>query len=275
MFEFILTGFIDIRFLDILDILLVAILLYLLYNLLKGTVAINIFFGIMAIFLIWKVVDALQMGLLSDILGAFFSVGFIAMIVIFQPEIRQFLLAMGKPGFINKRKKRFLFWKIFDAGTFVLDIDKIVQACQRMSNAKQGALIVITRQNELLPITETGEIINSDISVELLENIFYPNSPLHDGAVIITANKIKAARCILPVSKSLKISSSIGLRHRAAVGVTEQSDAVAVLVSEQTGKISYAMEGKLNRNVQAAGLHDFLEELMGGRNPVKPEPQVK
>ena len=275
MFEFILTGFIDIRLLDVLDILLVAILLYLLYNLLKGTVAINIFFGIMAIFLIWKVVDALQMGLLSEILGAFFSVGFIAMIVIFQPEIRQFLLALGKPGFINKRKKRFLHWKIFDTGTFVLDIDKIVQACQRMSNAKQGALIVITRQNELLPITETGEIINSDISVELLENIFYPNSPLHDGAVIITANKIKAARCILPVSKSLKISSSIGLRHRAAVGVTEQSDAIAVLVSEQTGKISYAMEGKLTRNVQAAGLHDFLEELMEGRNPVKPEPQIK
>ena len=275
MFEFILTGFIDIRFLDILDILLVAILLYLLYNLLKGTVAINIFFGIMAIFLIWKVVDALQMGLLSEILGAFFSVGFIAMIVIFQPEIRQFLLALGKPGFINKRKKRFLLWKIFDTGTFVLDIDKIVQACQRMSNAKQGALIVITRQNELLSITETGEIINSDISVELLENIFYPNSPLHDGAVIITANKIKAARCVLPVSKSLKISSSIGLRHRAAVGVTEQSDAIAVLVSEQTGKISYAMEGKLTRNVQAAGLHDFLEELMEGRNSVKPEPQIK
>ncbi len=260
LINLILTGFIEIRFLDILDIVLAAILLYLLYNLLKGTVAINIFFGIMAIFLVWKIVDALEMELLSQLLGAFFSVGFIAMIINFQPESRQFLWALGKPGFISKRKKKFLWWKIYDPGMARFDINKIIQACQHMSHDKQGALIVLTRQNELMTIKETGELINSEVSVELLENIFFPNSPLHDGAVIISGNKIKAARCVLPVSKSVKISSAIGLRHRAAVGITEQSDAVAVVVSEQTGKISYAIDGKLTRNVQPAGLHDFLEE---------------
>lgn len=255
--------FISFRLLDLIDILLVAVLLYLLYNLLKGTVAINIFFGIVAIFLIWKVVDALDMELLREILGAFISVGFIALLIIFQPEIRQFLLALGKPSFINRKRKRFLWFRIGEETITEMDIARIVQACQRMSNIKQGALIVITRQNELHNIMETGETINADISVELLENIFYPNSPLHDGAVIITNNKIKAARCILPVSKSLKLSTKIGLRHRAALGIAENSDAIAVIVSEQSGKISYASEAYLTRHVQPAELQDFLEEELG------------
>lgn len=262
MTDLMITGFIEIRWLDIIDILLVAVLLYLLYNLLKGTVAISIFFGIVAVFLIWKVVDALEMQLLREILGAFISVGFIALIIIFQPEIRQFLLTLGKGGFIRDRRRRFLWWRVGEQNR-TLDIDKIVQACQRMSNIKQGALIVITRQNELHNVIDTGEVINARISAELLENIFFPNSPLHDGAVIITENRIRAARCILPVSRSQKLPPSLGMRHRAAVGVSENSDAIALIVSEQNGKISYAAEGKLTRNVQPAQLHDYLKEIMG------------
>jgi uncharacterized protein (TIGR00159 family) len=262
MAELMITGFFEIRWLDIIDILLVAVLLYLLYNLVKGTVAISIFFGIVAIFLIWKVVDALQMQLLREILGAFISVGFIALIIIFQPEIRQFLLTLGKGGFIRDSRRRFLWWRFADQSK-ALDIDKVVQACQKMSNIKQGALIVLTRQNELFNIVETGETIDAKVSPELLETIFFHNSPLHDGAVIITDNHLRAARCILPVSRSQKLAPSLGMRHRAAVGVTEHSDAIALVVSEENGKISYAEEGKLHKNVTPAQLHDHLKDILG------------
>jgi diadenylate cyclase len=259
MLAILLTGFLKIRLLDVLDILLVAFILYELYNLLKGSVSINMFFAIVAMFFIWRITDALQMELLREILGAFFSVGIIALFIIFQPEIRQFLLSLGKPDFIQRRRRRFLFWHFSDDSPYIVDIDKIVYACQRMSNVKQGALIIITRQHELRIIKETGQFLNADISVELLENIFFPNSPLHDGAVIISGNKIEAARCILPISKSAQLSANTGLRHRAAVGITEQSDAIAIVVSEQTGKISYSEGGELTRNVQPSMLRDFLE----------------
>ncbi|MCU0370110.1 MAG: diadenylate cyclase CdaA [Bacteroidales bacterium] len=257
-----LTGLFQVRFLDVLDILLVAFILYELYNLLKGSVSINMFFAIVAMFFIWRVTDALQMELLREILGAFFSVGIIALFIIFQPELRQFLLSIGKPDFIQKRRRRFLFWHFTDSSPYFVDIDKIVHACQKMSNVKQGALIIITRLHELRVIKETGQYLNADISVELLENIFYPNSPLHDGAVIIRENKIEAARCILPITRSMDGTASLGLRHRAAVGITEQSDAIAIVVSEQTGKISYSEGGKLVRNVQPSVLRDFLEEQL-------------
>lgn len=259
MLAILLTGFLKIRFLDVLDILLVAFILYEIYNLLKGTVSINMFFAIVAMFFIWRITDALQMEMLREILGAFFSVGIIALFIIFQPEIRQFLLSIGKPDFIQRRRRRFLFWHFSDVSHYIVDIDKIVLACQRMSNVKQGALIIITRRHELKSTKDTGQYLNADISVELLENIFFPNSPLHDGAVIISGNKIEAVRCILPISKSADFSANIGLRHRAAVGITEQSDAIAIVVSEQTGKIAYSEDGELTRNVQPSALRDFLE----------------
>ena len=264
MLNLLITGFLQIRFLDVIDILLVAFILYELYILLKGTVSINIFFGIVAIFFIWRITDALQMELLREILGAFFSVGIIALFIIFQPEIRQFLLTLGKPDFIQRRRRSFFFWQFSDPSIYVVDVDKIVHACQKMSNIKQGALIVFTRMHELKTIKETGNYIGAEISVELLENIFFPNSPLHDGAVIISGNKIEAARCILPISRSKNLPAHLGLRHRAAVGVTEQSDAIAVLVSEQTGKISCAENGELMKNIQPAALKDFLEEELHG-----------
>lgn len=262
MIAILLTGFLNIRLLDVLDILLMAFILYEIYNLLKGSVSINMFFAIVAMFFIWRITDALQMELLREILGAFFSVGIIALFIIFQPEIRQFLLSLGKPDFMQRKRRRFLFWHFNDEYPYIVDIDKIVHACQKLSNIKQGALIILTRQHELRIIKDTGQYLNADISVELLENIFYPNSPLHDGAVIISGNKIEVARCILPISKSPKLSANIGLRHRAAVGVTEQSDAIAIVVSEQTGRIAYSEGSELTRNVQLSVLRDFLEERL-------------
>lgn len=255
-----IEGFISIRFLDIIDILLVAYLLYELYNLIKGTTAINIFIGIVSIFLLWRLVRLLEMELLSEMLGAFISVGFIALIIVFQPEIRKFLLLVGTPSFIRKRRRRFFFWKLnFDNGS-TLDIDPVVKACHKMAATRTGALIVIGHTNELEEYIESGEQLDSRISEQLIESIFYPNSPLHDGAVILVNNRIKAARSILPVSKKTELPAFIGLRHRAAVGITERSDAIAIVVSEQTGKISYSKSGSLKLDLSAAELKTILEE---------------
>jgi len=274
MIAILLTGLFHIRFLDVLDILLVAFILYELYNLLKGSVSINMLFAIVAMFFIWRITDALGMELLREILGAFFSVGIIALFIIFQPEIRQFLLTLGKTDLINKRR-RFLFWHFTAESPYNIDVDKIVHACQKMSNTKQGALIIITRQHELQSIKDSGQYLNAEISVELLENIFFKNSPLHDGAVIISNNKIEAARCVLPVSKRLSPTANLGLRHRAALGVTEQSDAIAIVVSEQTGKISFAEGGDLVRNVQPSVLKDFLEEKLMNTSTQTKEQEVR
>ncbi|MGE5381930.1 MAG: diadenylate cyclase CdaA [Omnitrophica WOR_2 bacterium] len=260
MLESAIPFFIGLRLLDIIDIILVALLLYELYNLVKGTAAINILLGIIAIFLAWRLVRILEMELLSEILGAFISVGFIALIVVFQPEIRKFLLLVGTPAFIRKKNTRFLFWKIRYANEDVLSIDPIVQACFKMANTKTGALIVIGKINELTETIETGELLEARISEQLLENIFYKNSPLHDGAVIIINNRIKAASCILPVSKNDTLPAQVGLRHRAAIGITEKSDAVALVVSEQTGNISWCKSGQLNADIQPARLKTLLEE---------------
>ncbi len=260
MFLLFITGLPKLSILDIIDIILVAYLFYELYKLIRGTAAINIFIGIIAIYLIWKLVRALEMVLLSEILGQFISVGVIALIVVFQPEIRRFLLLLGTPEFIRKKPKRFMFWKINLLNENILSIDPIIQACQRMSNNRTGALIVIARKNELQTFVNTGVLIDATISSPILENIFYKNSPLHDGAVIIIDNKIKAAKCILPVSGNRNIPSDHGLRHRSAIGITEQSDAITIVVSEQTGKISYCKMGHLTNDVQPSELKTLLEE---------------
>ncbi len=259
MLQLFITAFIDIKLTDVIDILLVAFLLYELYNLLKGTVAINIFVGIVAIFLLWKLVSALQMELLSEMLGAFISVGFIALIVVFQPEIRQFLLLIGTPRFVNKTRSRMSFMNFAMAKDSKLDVDPVVSACRKMSGTKTGALIIIAKMNELRQYVETGQILNAKISDQLLLNIFFKNGPLHDGAVIIVNDSIKSARCILPVS-SKKLSVNLGLRHRAAVGVTEKTDAIALIVSEETGEISYSKKGILVNNVNPSHLKNFLEK---------------
>ncbi|HQQ01991.1 MAG TPA: diadenylate cyclase CdaA [Bacteroidales bacterium] len=260
LIETILPLFITFRWIDAIDIFLVALLLYEFYNLVKGTGAINIFIGIVAIIVLWKIVSALEMVLLSEILGAFISVGFIALIVVFQPEIRQFLLLLGNPSFIQERRRKFLFWRIPAANDERLAVDVIVSACQRMGNTATGALIVIAKTNELKEYVLSGEPIDSIISVPLLETIFFKNTPLHDGAAIIINNRIKAARCILPVSSNNKIPIELGLRHRAAIGVTERTDAIALIVSEETGEISIAKGGTLIQNIKPAQVKDFLEK---------------
>ncbi|MCE1168311.1 MAG: diadenylate cyclase CdaA [Sphingobacteriia bacterium] len=258
--DLLLSGFLQFRLLDAIDIILVALLLYELFNLLKGTGAINIFFGIVAVIILWKVVTAFEMILLTEILGAFISVGFIALIVVFQPEIRQFLLLLGTTSFMaGNRKRRFLFWRISMENDEKLEVDKIVKACQSMGNQKTGALIILAKTNELKAYIQTGELIDARLSDQLIETIFFKNSPLHDGALIITGNSIKAARCILPVSGNMHIDVTLGLRHRAAMGITEKTDAISIVVSEETGELSYAKSGVLVTHVKPAQLHNFIE----------------
>jgi uncharacterized protein (TIGR00159 family) len=259
MLTLLITGFIDVKLTDVIDVLLVAYLLYALYNLLKGTAAINIFLGIVSVFLIWRLVTALRMEMFSEILGAFISVGFIALIVVFQPEIRQFLLLVGTPRFMNKKRSRW-FMKLNLSKPTHLDVDSIITACRKMSVNKTGALIILAKDNELRQYVETGQILDAQISDELLMNIFFKNSPLHDGAVMIISNKIKSARSILPVSSSKNVSVGLGLRHRAAVGVTERTDAIAVVVSEETGEVSYVKKGVIIQNVNLSHLKNFLEK---------------
>ena len=251
--------YIAFRVADIVDIMLVALLLYVLFRLLKGTAAINIFFGIIAIVILWKVVEVFQMKMLSEILGAFISVGFIALIVVFQPEIRAFLLMIGKP--IGNRQQR--KWRLFKSlrKTEVLNYDIITRTAFRLAQSRTGVIIVVTRENNLQNIISTGELLDADLSLRLLENLFYKNSPLHDGAVVITKNKIVAAACILPLSKNMELPSEYGLRHRSAIGITEQTDAVAIIVSEQRGTVSLSVEGKVYDDISAKELSNSINAL--------------
>lgn len=244
MNPFVSISFIDFSFTDLLDILLVAYLLFVLYKLVRGSVAINIFVGLISIYFIWKLVGFMKMRMLSEILGQFISVGVLALIIVFQQEIRKFLLIIGTANFRNKRNSSLL--KIF-GGKFrsELNIESILLTLDNFSQSFTGALIVFTKSDELENILESGVEINAEISNPLLENIFFKNSPLHDGAVIITNNKIKAARCVLPLSNNPEFPSDLGLRHRAAMGISEHSDALCIIVSEQTGLISVAENGKI------------------------------
>ena len=251
-------AFIQIRLLDVIDIFLVAILIYYLYKIIRGTGAVNIFLGILSIYIIWWFVRFFEMELLTEILGQFISVGVLALIVVFQPEIRKFLLLLGTRSFLGERTRNFFgrFWQSGEENR--LNINDIVTACEHLAGTRTGALIVITRENNLDFFVETGQIMDAVISRPLLENIFYKNSPLHDGAIIITKNRIRATRCVLPVSDSSMFPSYLGLRHRAAVGISEQSDAVAIIVSEQTGRISWVKDAILKRNIKPVELKEML-----------------
>lgn len=252
--------FLDFSVLDIVDIVLVAILLYYVYKLIRGTAAINIFLGIAIVYLIWKLTVALKMELLSDILGKFLGGGFIALIIVFQQEIRKFLLMVGSTNYATKKGflKRLKFLKSDDIIT--TDVESIVLACEDMAKTKTGALIVIERSNSLDLIKQTGDEMHAEVNRPLLKSIFYKNSPLHDGAIIIEDNIITATRVILPVEKDIDIPARFGLRHRAAIGVTMRSDAISLVVSEETGQISYIKNGEfvLFKNNQA--LIDLIKE---------------
>ena len=251
--------FIHVRFLDIVDIFLVAIIFYEIYRLVKGTVASNIFMGIFIIFVVWLIVRSLKMELLGSILGQLFGVGVIAIIIVFQQEIRRFLLLLGSRYKANKKMSLGqLFSSQFKLATEA-SLHAIVEACRQMSESHTGALIVLAREGELSEYVETGETIDAAISTELIKNIFFKNSPLHDGALIISHNRLKAARCILPVSQKLELSPTLGLRHRAAIGLSEQTDAYIIVVSEETGHISTSSSGELFENIEADDLFKLLE----------------
>ena len=247
--------FINISFSDIIDIILVAFLIYSIYKLVKGTVAINIFFGLVTIFFIWKLVGMFQMKMLDEILGQFISVGVIALIIVFQQEIRSFLLMLGKVGRDNQGK--LIFMKKIGTQQNI-DISTITKSMKEMSKQLTGALIVIRRTNELQEVIDTGEEIDARLSSPLVESIFYKNNPLHDGAVIISNNKIIAARCVLPVSKKTDFPADYGLRHRAAAGLTQNTDALVLIVSEQTGFFAYSDKGELYTNVSIEKIGDLL-----------------
>lgn len=238
-----MLDFLDFSILDALDIVLVAVLLYYVYKLLKGTVAINIFIGIALIVLIWKITEALQMKMLSGLLGALLSLGAIAVLIVFQPEVRKFLLMLGSTNFANKRNfiKQLSFLKTEISTN--MDVETVVNSCDVMTKTKTGALIVLERTNNLDFVKPSGDHMNSEINQPILESIFYKNSPLHDGALIIKENFIIATRIVLPLSNK-DLPARFGLRHRAAIGITEKTDALCLVVSEETGKISYIKDGE-------------------------------
>ncbi len=255
-------SFIDFRILDAVDILLVAFLLYQLYRLIKGTVAINIFLGVAAIYLIWKLVEALQMELLSEILGKFIGVGVIALVIVFQQEIRKFLLLLGSTNFTRRRRfLKQLKW-LRDDRDHKVDLPEIVEACKHMSSTLTGALIVIERESRLGSYIDTGTYVSSRVSSRLLESIFNKHSPLHDGAVIISGEKLVAAACILPLTEKTSLPSRFGLRHRAALGIAEKTDSLALVVSEETGDISLAVDDEFITKIGVDELGDKINSYL-------------
>lgn len=265
MLELFKIGFLEVRWLDIIDVIITAFLLYKIYDLLKGTVAINIFLGIIAIYILWWLCSrVLDMKLLGGILGQFIGVGVLALIIVFQQEVRRFLILLGSKNiFKNSRIARRFFIKgfQFDSETKT-DFKPIIKACTGMAKSKTGAIIVIERKTDLNFYAETGDVLNADLSKRAIESIFFKNSPLHDGAIIISGNKIKAARCVLPVTDNTDLPAQYGMRHRAALGITEQSDAIAIIVSEETGSISVAVDGKIETNLDPEDLEQYLNEIL-------------
>lgn len=258
-----MTLFITIRIMDVVDILLVATLMYQMYRIIKGTVAFSIFIGFFLVYVFWLLVKAMNMELLGSLMGQFIGVGVIALVVVFQQEIRRFLLLIGtnyQSGHSFGLQKLFNFDKPRQATD--QQIKEITRACDNLARSKTGALIIIAYKNELKEIIRSGEKINGRISDALLETIFFKNTPLHDGAVVIVGNRIAAARCILPITERTDLDPGLGLRHRAAIGVTEVTDAVAIVVSEEAGTISLAQQGNLIHKISLAQLASELEKVM-------------
>ncbi len=246
------------RFLDLIDILLVAILIFQVYKLVRGTVAVNIFYGVFLIYMVWLVVRALNMQLLGTILGQIIGLGLLALLIVFQQEVRRFLLVIGTRYF---RKGMISFDNLF---AFSKDHEEewnfapIIEACINLSQTKTGALMVLAKKSELRAFAESGCAVDAAISSELIESIFRKDGPLHDGGMILSRNRISAARCILPVTENPNIPPDLGLRHRAGVGMSENSDSFVIIVSEETGRIAYANQGRLVENVGTGELGRIL-----------------
>lgn len=254
-------GFLPVSFWDVIDILIVTYLLYQLYKLLRGNFAINIIIGVVMLYMVWWLVNQLNMSLLAAVLDQFVSVGVIILIIIFQPEVRRFLLVLGNTAL---RQRSNFVGRILDrnvGNTAAQDDDLLAlkSALLRMARKKTGALIILTHDMNLEGVISSGVTLDAQITEPLIESIFNKESPLHDGAMLIAKNRIHMASCVLPVSESTEIPKSAGLRHRAAVGITERAKVAAFVVSEETGHISFAYEGVLYRKITEARLEELLQ----------------
>ena len=258
-------DFINIQLIDIIDICLVGLIIYYIYKLIRGTAAISIFVGILMIYVFWIVVKALKMSLLSALMGQVLGVGFIALIILFQQEIRRFLLHLGQR-YVNGKSAHRIIGNFFGKKGMDInlhELDELTQAVRKMSETKTGALIVMKHSSSLDFIIETGDTIDATINRRLIENLFFKNSPLHDGAVVIGNGRIIAARCTLPMTENPNIPAHLGMRHRAAAGVTEETDATVIVVSEETGTISFVKNGEITH------MHSITELRLAIENSYK------
>ena len=265
MIYWVKIGFLEIGIGDVLDVLLVSVLIYQFYKLLRGTLAFNIFIGLLLVYLMTYIARALNMNMIAGILGQFSGAGFILLVIVFQQEIRRFLFYLGRGSGIGKNR----FWqRLFNrpsaSNTEKQHIkEEIERAIVRMANFKTGALIVFADPAEKRYFVDTGVRIDSEITTKLIESIFDKNTPLHDGAMVISDNRIYSAACVLPVSDNPDLPTHIGMRHRAAVGITEVIGADVLVVSEETGKISHAVKGNLYTQISKNTLSRLLDELLG------------
>ncbi len=256
-------GFLEVSWVDIIDISLVSVLLYQVYKLVRGSIAAKIFIGILALYLMYLIVQAAEMELLATILGQFMGggVGVLAMIILFQPEIRKFLLVIGRGTELRENiLKTIVNWR--NTPQEDIDIQQVMDAVKSLKASKTGALIVFSRDVELRFYIETGDALNAEVTKRLLLAIFNKNSPLHDGAVIIHKGRIKAARCILPVSESDHLPAHFGLRHRAAVGMSENTDTLVLAISEETGRLILARNGAYLRGLKLSQVEQKILEYL-------------
>ncbi|GAB4013974.1 TIGR00159 family protein [Spirosoma sp. KCTC 42546] len=256
-------GFLDIGWLDLLDIGLVAILIYQIYNLVRGSVASRVFVGYLLVYLAYLLVKALGLNLMTTILEYFISVGALALIIIFQHEIRRFLLLIGKSTNLTN-SRLFRRWLLRDTDNVETQtpLKPVLDTCKALSGEFSGGLLVLQKNDDLEKFAQSGEVIDADISKPLLLAIFSQYSPLHDGAVIISEGRIRAARCILPVSEDDELPPSLGFRHRAALGMSEATDAAVIAVSEESGRLSLALNGELFTNLSQTELESRLENYL-------------
>ncbi len=273
-------GFLEVTWVDVVDIGLVSVLLYQVYKLIRGSIAVNIFLGILALYLVYLIVRAAQMELLAKILGQFMGVGVLAMIILFQPEIRKFLLLIGRSTEINRESifKTLQNWRQGHHDDF--DVHQLIEACKSMKATRTGALIVFSRDNELKSYCETGEMLDAEVNRRLILSIFNKHTPLHDGAAIIFKGRILAARCVLPVSENDHLPPQFGLRHRSAIGMSEVTDTLLLAISEETGRLILARNGKFIRGLKLWQVEKKILEYLHDNEPrnweevpVEPEAQ--
>ena len=261
-------GFLEVGWVDFIDIAFVSILLYQVYKLIRGSIAVNIFLGILALYLVYLIVRAAQMELLTTILGTFMNVGVLAMIILFQPEIRKFLLVIGRSTeFKENFFKTIANWRHQYHDDF--DIGQVIEAAKNLKATKTGALLVFSRDTELKFYAQTGDALDAEVSKRLLLSIFNKNSPLHDGAAIIYKGRIKAARCVLPVSENDHIPPNYGLRHRAAIGMSENTNTLILAVSEETGRLLLARNGKYLRSLKLKQVETKILEYLHDNEPAR------